>query len=137
MVDEIDERIVQVLKDNSRVTYVDLGKIVGLSEGGVRNRVQALLDRGVIKKFTIEIATTIGMRAITMIAVDPAIPTSAVSEDVRGMEAIEWIYEITGEYDIAAVVSSPNMKGVNQCIEEIRAIKGVVKTNTMIVLRTI
>lgn len=137
MVDEIDERIVQVLKDNSRVTYVDLGKIVGLSEGGVRNRVQALLDRGVIKKFTIEIATTIGMRAITMIAVDPAIPTSAVSEDVHGMEAIERIYEITGEYDIAAVVSSPNMKGVNQCIEEIRAIKGVVKTNTMIVLRTI
>ena len=137
MVDEIDERIVQVLKDNSRVTYVDLGKIVGLSEGGVRNRVQALLDRGVIKKFTIEIASTIGMRAITMIAVDPDIPTSAVSEDVRGMEAIERIYEITGEYDIAAVVSSPNMKSVNQCIEEIRAIKGVVKTNTMIVLRTI
>ena len=137
MVDEIDERIVQVLKENSRVTYVDLGKIVGLSEGAVRNRVQALLDRGVIRKFTIEVATTIGMRAITMIAVDPAIPTSAVSEDVRGMDAIERIYEITGEYDIAAVVSSPNMKGVNQCIEEIRAIKGVVKTNTMIVLRTI
>ena len=137
MVDEIDERIVQVLKENSRVTYVDLGKIVGLSEGAVRNRVQALLDRDVIRKFTIEVATTIGMRAITMIAVDPAIPTSAVSEDVRGMEAIERIYEITGEYDIAAVVSSPNMKGVNQCIEEIRAIKGVVKTNTMIVLRTI
>ena len=137
MVDEIDERIVQVLKENSRVTYVDLGKIVGLSEGAVRNRVQALLDRGVIRKFTIEVATTLGMRAITMIAVDPAMPTSAVSEDVRGMDAIERIYEITGEYDIAAVVSSPNMKGVNQCIEEIRAIKGVVKTNTMIVLRTI
>lgn len=137
MVDEIDERIVQVLKENSRVTYVDLGKIVGLSEGAVRNRVQALLDMGLIRKFTIEVATTIGMRAITMIAVDPAIPTSAVSEDVRGMDAIERIYEITGEYDIAAVVSSPNMKGVNQCIEEIRAIKGVVKTNTMIVLRTI
>lgn len=137
MVDEIDERIVQVLKENSRVTYVDLGRIVGLSEGAVRNRVQALLDRGVIRKFTIEIATTIGMRALTMIAVDPAIPTSAVSGDVRGMDAIERIYEITGEYDIAAVVSSPNMKGLNQCIEEIRAIKGVVKTNTMIVLRTL
>ena len=136
MMDEIDERILQVLRENARMTYVDLGRVVGLSEGAVRNRVQALVDSSVIRKFTIEVATSIGMRALTMISVDPTTPTSAVSEAVGRMAPVEKIYEITGEYDIAAVVSSPNIEGVNHCIEEIRAIEGVVKTNTMIVLRT-
>lgn len=134
--DEIDERILQILKENARMTYVDIGRSVGLSEGAVRNRVQALVDSGVIKRFTIEVTPSIGVRALTMISVDPSTPTSKVSEAVRRLSAIENIYEITGEYDIVVVVSSHNIGGINQCIEEIRGIEGVVKTNTMIVLRT-
>lgn len=135
--DEMDEKIVRILKKNSRMTYVDIGRAVGLSEGAVRNRVQTLLESGMIRKFTIEVDTSIAVRALTMISVNPSIPTSLVSETVGGLPAIERIYEITGEYDIVAVVASPNIEGINQCIEEIRGIEGVVKTNTMIVLRTL
>ena len=39
MVDEIDERIMRLLEENSRMTYVEIGRTVGLSEGAVRNRV--------------------------------------------------------------------------------------------------
>lgn len=119
------------------MTFVDIGRSVGLSEGAVRNRIQALMDSGVIRRFTIEVATSVGVRALTMISVDPSTPTSAVSEAVGRMNVIEKIYEITGEYDIAAVVSSPDIAAVNRCIEEIRAVEGVVRTNTMIVLRTL
>jgi Lrp/AsnC family transcriptional regulator of lysine biosynthesis len=135
--DEVDRKILKILRDNARITYVDIGRTVGLSEGAVRNRVQTLVDSGVIKRFTIDVATSIGVRALTMISINPSTPTSNVSKAVKGIPDVEIIYEITGGYDIVAVVSSPNIEGINHCIESIRGIDGVVGTNTMIVLRTL
>ncbi len=137
MVDEIDERILDLLEEDARMTYVEIGKIVGLSEGAVRNRIQNLTSTGGIKKFTIEKSTSHGVRAVTMIAVDPSTPTYEVSMSVSELDGVERVYEVTGEYDIMLVSSSVNIDGINQCIEDIRKIVGVEKTNTIIVLRTV
>lgn len=137
MVDEVDERILRLLEENSRATYVEIGRRVGLSEGAVRNRVQALVASGVIRRFTVEKASAVGVRALIMISVDPAVPTSEVSQKVRMLNGVERIYEVTGEYDIVMVSSSHNIDGINRVIEEIRKIPGVGKTNTIIVLKTI
>jgi DNA-binding Lrp family transcriptional regulator len=137
MVDEVDERILRLLEENSRATYVEIGRGVGLSEGAVRNRVQALVASGVIKRFTIEKASAVGVRALIMISVDPAVPTSEVSQKVHMLNGVERIYEVTGEYDIVMVSSSHNIDGINRVIEDIRKIPGVEKTNTIIVLKTV
>lgn len=137
MVDDIDERIMDLLEEDARMTYVEIGKMVGLSEGAVRNRIQSLIGTGVIKRFTIEKSTSHGVSAVTMIAVDPSTPTYEVSKSVSELDGVERVYEVTGEYDIMLVSSSVNIDGINQCIEDIRKIKGVEKTNTIIVLRTI
>jgi len=137
MVDEIDERIMRLLEENSRMTYVEIGRTVGLSEGAVRNRVQALVSGGVIKRFTVEKSSTHGVRALTMIAVNPGTPTYEVSKTVNLLAGVERIYEVTGEYDIVMVSSGGNIEGINKVIEDIREIEGVEKTNTIIVLRTI
>lgn len=137
MVDEVDERILRLLEENSRATYVEIGRSVGLSEGAVRNRVQALVASGVIKRFTVEKASAVGVRALIMISVDPAVPTSEVSQKVRMLNGVERIYEVTGEYDIVMVSSSHNIDGINRVIEDIRKIPGVGKTNTIIVLKTV
>jgi len=136
MVDKIDEKIIGLLKENSRMTYVDIGSEVGLSEGAVRNRVQSLVSSGVIRRFTVEVTPSMRVRALVMISVSPNIPTLKISEKVEKLPGIERIYEVTGEYDIVSVVSSASIEGINQCIEDIRKIDGVVKTNTVIVLRT-
>jgi DNA-binding Lrp family transcriptional regulator len=128
MVDEVDERILGLLEKNSRMTYVEIGRVVGLSEGAVRNRVQ---------RFTIEKSQKIGVRALIMIAVNPGIPTFEVSKKVNLLSGVEKIYEVTGEYDIIMVSSGANIDGINRSIEEIRKIEGVEKTNTIIVLRTL
>ncbi|MDR2203742.1 MAG: Lrp/AsnC ligand binding domain-containing protein [Nitrososphaerota archaeon] len=51
------------------------------------------------------------------------------------MPNVETIYEVTGEYDIVAVIDGMNIVEVNECIEKIRHVEGIMKTNTMIVLR--
>lgn len=137
MVDKVDEKILSLLEDNSRMSYVDIARSVNLSEGAVRNRVQNLLDQGVIKRFTIERGVGVALRALTMIAVNPSVPTIDVSRLVQALDGVERLYEVTGEYDIVMVSGSANIEGINGVIEEIRMIPGVEKTNTIIVLRTI
>lgn len=137
MVDEVDMKILELLKENSRSTYVEIGKTLGLSEGTVRNRVQALTESGVIKKFTLEVSLSVGVRALIMISVDPQKPTLEISDKVLKLPGVEKIYEVTGEYDVVTVVSSSSIEGLNQTVEAIRVIEGVERTNTIIVLRTV
>ena len=135
--DEIDQQVIKILKENARTTYVEIGRLLKLSEGTVRNRVQALIDSGVITKFTIEVSLSVGIRALIMASIDPTTPTLKVSNIIDALNGIEKIYEVTGEYEIVCVVTSANIEGLNQTIEDIRAIPGVTSTNTIIVLRTI
>lgn len=137
MVDEIDEKILALLEENSRMTYVEIGAQVGLSEGAVRNRIQSLISDNVIKRFTIEKSISHGIRALTMIAVEPGVPTFEVSKKVHDLDGVEQIYEVTGEYDIVMVSHGSNIESINKVIEDIRKINGVEKTNTIIVLRTV
>jgi len=137
MVDEIDEKILRLLEKNARMTYVDIGREVGLSEGAIRNRVQSLVENDVIQRFTIEKSTQVGVRALTMIAVNPGTPTFEISQKVDELRGVERIYEVTGEYDIIMLSTGSNIESINRVIEDIRKIKGVEKTNTIIVLRTI
>ena len=137
MVDEINNKIMALLEENSRMTYVEIANSVGLSEGAVRNRIQSLVTDNVIKRFTIERSISHGVRALTMIAVEPGIPTFEVSKKVNHLEGVERIYEVTGEYDIVMVSNGSNIESINKVIEDIRKIPGVEKTNTIIVLRTI
>lgn len=135
-VDETDREIIKILKLDGRATYIDVGKRVGLSEGAVRKRVKALADSGVIKRFTIKVGLVEGAEAITLLSVNPSFPTSDISEVLQKLPNVETVYEVTGQYDIAVVISALNITEVNQCVEKIRRVNGVVNTNTMIVLRS-
>jgi Lrp/AsnC family transcriptional regulator of lysine biosynthesis len=134
--DEKDKEILKILKENGRAGYIDIGRQVGLSEGAVRKRIKALSDGGVIRKFTVKIGVAEGAEAIALLSTNPALPTQEVSKKIREIPNVETIYEVTGEYDIVAVISGMNVVEVNECIEKIRRVEGIQKTNTMIVLRS-
>lgn len=133
--DELDEKILELLKDHGRAPYMEIAKRVGLSEGAVRKRIKAMVDSGVISKFTVQLRFTKGAKAVTLLSVNPRFPTSAVSDSVKKIQGVEVVYEITGQYDIAAIISTLNVAEVNRSIEKIRSVKGVSNTNTMIILR--
>jgi Lrp/AsnC family leucine-responsive transcriptional regulator len=134
--DDTDREIIRILKDDGRATYSDIGKRVSLSEGAVRKRIKALVDSGVIRRFTIKVGLTEGAEAIALLSINSSFPTSDVSKLLRKFHNVETVYEITGQYDIAAIISGLNIVEVNECIEKIRRVDGVVNTNTMIILRS-
>jgi Lrp/AsnC family transcriptional regulator, leucine-responsive regulatory protein len=134
--DEKDKQIIEILKDDGRAGYGEIGAKIGLSEGAVRKRIKTLSDEGVIRKFTVKIGVAEGAQAITLLTANPAFPTQEVSKKIQAIPNVETTYEVSGEYDIVAVISGMNMTEVNECIEKIRMVEGIMKTNTMIVLRS-
>lgn len=135
--DDSDKKIVSVLKENSRLAFVEIGKKVGLSEAAVRRRVKRLSESGYLKRFTVELDQALGAKALTFIAVSPTVPIPEVSKSLKKLDGVEGVYEITGEYDILSNISGQNITEVNGCIDEIRRINGVSNTNTIIILKAI
>ncbi len=137
MLDQIDEKIISILREDSRKPFVEIAKSVNLSEAAIRRRVSNLVKSGTISRFTIE--TNIGPQAsaISLLSVDPSFPTSDVSARLRKVRGVDSIYEITGEYDVAVIVSGSNIAEINATIDEIRKLSGIDDTNTVVVLKVV
>jgi len=135
--DKVDDEILRILKDDSRESFVDIGKKLKLSESAVRRRVKNLTDNQIIKKFTIEIGEQNSTKAIVLISVESSMDTSKVSARLTKLDGVKTVYEITGQYDIAVVISSPNITEINLAIDALRKVPGVSDTNTVIILREV
>jgi len=135
--DNIDEKIIGYLKEDARESFVDIGKKLKLSESAVRRRVKNLVDNKTIKKFTLELGEENTTSAIVLVSVDSAMDTSKVSLKLAKLDGIKTVYEITGQYDITTIMSGSNISEINNTIDALRKIPGVVDTNTVIILRKI
>ncbi|MEK6817847.1 MAG: HTH-type transcriptional regulator LysM [Thermoproteota archaeon] len=135
--DKIDEKIINYLKEDSRESFVDIGKKLKLSESAVRRRVKNLVDNKTIKRFTVEIGEENATSAIVLISVDSATDTAKVSEKLAKLEGVKTVYEITGQYDITTIISATNIAEINNSIDALRKIPGVIDTNTVIILRKV
>lgn len=135
--DKTDQKIIEYLKENSRESFVDIGKRLKLSESAVRRRVKNLLDSGTIKRFTLEMGEENVTSAIVLVSVDSATDTSKVSTKLAKLDGVKTVYEITGQYDITTIISASNISEINNSIDALRKIQGVIDTNTVIILRKI
>jgi len=135
--DKNDEKIVEFLRNNSRESFVDIGKNLKLSESAVRRRVKNLVSSGTIKKFTVEVGEGNTTSAFVLISVESSIDTSKVSSKITKIQGVKTVYEITGQYDITVVIRASNITEINECIDALRKIPGVTDTNSVIILRTI
>lgn len=128
--DQIDLKILDILKKNARAKYVSIAKMVGLTEGAVRRRIKQLKDEGVIRRFTIE--TSIEFEGIVLIETEPA-KTKDVTQEVR--KIADKVFEVSGEYDIAALIQAYTIEELNSKIDEIRRLPWVLNTKTLIKLK--
>ncbi len=135
--DSIDEKIIKILQDDARKSFVDIANEIGYSESAVRRRIKNLIRNGFITKFTIATQSADKTSAIALISVSSTSDTSIVSTNLKKLPGVQTIYEITGQYDIAAIISSASIAEINRCIDDVRRTEGVVDTNTVIILRTI
>ncbi len=128
--DQIDLKILSILKDNARTKYVDIAERVGLTEGAVRRRIKQLKDKGIIRKFTVE--TSIEFEGIVLVETEPA-KTKEVTREIK--KIADKVFEVSGEYDVAALIQAYTIEELNSKIDEIRKLPSVLNTKTLIKLK--
>jgi len=134
-VDSVDEKIIAILKEKGNESNTAIAKKVGLSEAAVRKRIVNLLADGTVKRFTIELGSKAVISALTLIAVDPRYPSDKVAARVTKIKGVGALYEITGSYDIAAIVEGPDAEAINSVVDMIRKLPHVAGTDTRMVLK--
>ncbi len=130
--DEIDDKIVALLKKDGRLPFVDIAKKLDLTEGAVRARVKKLIDSKAIERFTVDVKND--TKAVVMVGTSQAIPTSKVAQAIREL-GVSHVYEVSGNFDIICFIQANSTADLNGIIEKIRAIKGVIDTSTSMVLK--
>ena len=133
-IDEVDVRLLSLLKSNSRMSYARLADELGMSESAVRKRISRLRKEGIIKRFTIDYKLPNEVRALILIKTTPPTPVPEVARNIARIDGVDVAYEVTGEIDIVAVATKPNISGINEIIDSIRNVEGVVSSNTLIIL---
>jgi DNA-binding Lrp family transcriptional regulator len=134
--DDLDWKILNFLKSDARTSNVNIAKSLNVSEGMIRQRVKKLVDSGIIKRFTV-ITELHGLKAIIEVSVEVNVHTTKVANNIKAIEGVESVYEVSGNRDIVAIVDVDNTSKLNDVIEEIRSMKNVRNTETQLVLREI
>ncbi len=137
MLDSTDLAIIELLKKNARYPYKKIAEKLGLSESAVRKRVKKLVEKGVIKKFTIEVDTEKMGKSITaFIKVNHAgFKADKVIKSLVKIPEVEEAFYMSGKCGILLRVSVDSIKALDQLVEGIMQIPGVLSVENYVVLR--
>ncbi|GAA4729961.1 Lrp/AsnC family transcriptional regulator [Pedococcus ginsenosidimutans] len=136
--EDLDRRIVALLRSDGRMSYTDLGKAMGLSTSAVHQRVRRLEERGVLKGYTAVVDhTALGLPLTAFISItplDPAAPDD-IPDRLRDITELEACHSVAGEenYILKARVRTPG--DLEVLLARVRAAANVA-TRTTVVLST-
>lgn len=121
MVDAIDLKIIEKLKVNARVSFVEIGKQIGLSPSSVRERIQKLEDMEVIKGYSVELNTKklgFGLEVFIMFKLFSG-NLILFSEQLKEFPEITEIHRITGTHNIFMKVILTDQLHLQQFIDRL------------------
>ena len=125
--DIVDLKILELLKENSRMSFNDISQIVGKTEATVRRRVKKLNENGVIKRFTVEFMIDNKPRTRATIKVEPDFKDiKRIIKELLEIEEITNIWRLSGDCGLFMKVEIPSIEQFNPLIEDkISRINGI------------
>jgi Lrp/AsnC family transcriptional regulator for asnA, asnC and gidA len=136
-IDEIDRTILRHLKENSRISFLEMSRLSGISDATIQFRLKRMKANGVIDKFTVILnpsATGFSVTAIMLVKTE-ADKHDRVKEALVDIVDISEVYSVLGEYDLFIKVWSRSLEALNATInDKIRSIDGIVDLVEIIVV---
>jgi len=125
--DIVDLKILELLKENSRMSFNDISQNVGKTEATIRRRVKKLTEDEIIKRFTIEYNVDNKPRTRATVKVEPDFKEiKRILKELLEIEEITDIWRLSGDCGLFMRVEIPSIENFNPLIEEkISQIKGV------------
>lgn len=137
--DDLDRRLVSLLRADGRAPVSKLADILGVARGTVQARIDRLLDAGALLGFTARIRDDhedSGVRAVMMIEVEGRNTTHVINK-LRGLPELYRLHTTSGKWDLVADIMVENLAEFDRILREVRVIDGIRNSETSMLLSTI
>ena len=133
--DDLSKAIIEQLQEDGRQSYATIAKRVGLSEAAVRQRVQRLLDSGVMQIVAVTDPLQVGFRRQAMIGIRVDGDLTSVGDALTGMSEVDYVVTTAGSFDLLAEVVCDDDQLLELLTKRIRVLPGVQSTETFVYLK--
>jgi Lrp/AsnC family transcriptional regulator for asnA, asnC and gidA len=133
--DAIAKLIIEQLQQDGRRSYAAIGKAVGLSEAAVRQRVQKLLETGVMQIVAVTDPLMLGFQRQVMIAIKCEGDLVAVADHLAEMEEIDYVVVTAGSFDILVELVCESDEQLLELLGRIRSVPTVTSTESFVYLK--
>ena len=136
MLDSVAKGIIEQLQQDGRRSYASIAKAVGLSEAAVRQRVQRLLDAGVVQIVAVTDPLQVGFERQALIGINIQGDVTAVADALAEIPEVDYVVITAGSFDlIAEVVCEDDDHLFDLLSSRIRIIDGITGTETFVYLK--
>lgn len=126
VLDDTDKAIIRELQIDGRSSYAQLGPKVGLSQAAVRQRVQRLIDRGVMQVVAVTDPLMLGLGLQAMVGIEAEGDLRPIATELAALEAVDYVVVTSGRFDLLVEVICEGPDGLFELLNDvIRAIPGV------------
>ncbi|HWJ86757.1 MAG TPA: Lrp/AsnC family transcriptional regulator [Pelagibacterium sp.] len=134
--DDLDRKLLSLLRDNARLPVASLAAALGVSRTTARVRMERLEANGIIAGYGVRLGRADehdGVRAIAMIEVEGRV-TDRVARAMAGLPQVRSVYSTNGRWDLVAEIESASLPEFDEVLRAIRLIEGVTLTETSLLL---
>ncbi|PPA60619.1 Lrp/AsnC family transcriptional regulator [Micromonospora chalcea] len=135
LLDDVAKQIIEQLQEDGRRPYASIGKAVGLSEAAVRQRVQRLLDAGVMQIVAVTDPLQLGFPRQAMIGLRTDGDLESVADRLAEFEEIDYVVITAGSFDLLAEVVCRNDAHLLEILQKLRGVPGVLSTEAFVYLK--
>lgn len=133
--DRISKQIIEQLQQDGRRSYAAIGKAVGLSEAAVRQRVQRMLDTGVMQIVGVTDPLMLGFSRQMMIGIKCEGDLEKVAEELAAIDENDYVVITAGRFDILVELVAESDEELLELLGRIRNVPGVVGTESFVYLK--
>ena len=136
LLDDVAKEIIAQLQQDGRRSYAAIGKVVGLSEAAVRQRVQRLMDAGVMQVVAVTDPLELGFARQAMIGIRARGELVPVADAIAELPEVDYVVVTAGSFDLLVEVVCESDEALLEVLSsKIRTVEGVVETETFMYLK--
>lgn len=136
VLDEVSKAIVSQLQEDGRRSYAAIGKEVGLSEAAVRQRVQRLIDGGVMQVVAVTDPIELGFARQAMLGIRARGELEPIADALAAMDEVDYVVITAGSFDLLIEIVAESDEHLLEIVSSrIRTLPGIVATETFMYLK--
>jgi DNA-binding Lrp family transcriptional regulator len=137
--DDLDRRIIAHLRADGRASLSRLSELLGVARGTVQNRLERLLESGMLLGYTVRLREDYDVNAVRAVMMVEVVgkSTSQVIRKLRGIAEISALHTTNGNWDLVADIRAASLADFDRVLREVRMIDGVANSETSLLLSSV